>query len=314
MKIRYLAIVMTLALMLALPAVASANSASQAIGPLHANTDYSGTLSTIVDENWYVFYSPSVQQLVLSSFTTGASGSQCLFVIGPGGDWEYCASGSSPVANRYMAIKQGVYYVRIKTYSQSSSQIGPYKFRLVPSSGFVTQTCNDALQGQAAAQQAITDAQKQINNAQGPFNDAQAQVVSDQGAVNYYQAVIGQSVAAIAKTNASITKYTAARGFAHKMMRREALSGRGPKWHAWQRKYALAMMNLGGAQRKLKQSQTTLASARTQLASAQSALANDMPDFLTAQATLTAAQTALGTAQQTLNGANTTIAQQCQAI
>ena len=53
---------------------ALANTQVDAWGPLHASSDYQGTLQTIVDENWYVFYSPSVQQLVFKFIHDGRDG------------------------------------------------------------------------------------------------------------------------------------------------------------------------------------------------------------------------------------------------
>ncbi len=185
---------------------------------IHGATDYNGSIDTIVDQDWYVFYSPGVQQVILSfSTATRVGWNQNVDVIAPDGSpvFRQQASSGSPFTH-YLAVTQGRYYVRIYLGGTSQYELGPYVLRLVPSDRFVNQTCLDT---------------------QFRLGPAQAAVTRARSAVNKDNAAIGRDKAG---------------------MRREGRTGKGPKWHIWQRRLVADQRNLAVHKRRLTAAQHTL--------------------------------------------------------
>jgi hypothetical protein len=153
------------------------DTAGQAWGPLHGSVDYNAAIETIVDQDYYVFYSPGVQQVILTASTT-APGRPGYFdqgigmqISGPGINLGYpnyglcpfeengwCLgvnngdlnpSGTGGVMQAYIPLQRGTYYLRLWDLDNASGEdptlgLGTYTFRLVPSTGFVTADCIEA--------------------------------------------------------------------------------------------------------------------------------------------------------------------------
>lgn len=289
------------------------DSALQAWGPLSGSTDYNAAIENIVDEDWYVFYSPGVQQVVLT-FSNNSSWFQNIEIIKPDGGSNTWEIGKTDPLTQYLAVEQGRYYVRVYDSGNNVANLGSYRLRLVPSDHFVNQACIEGLQSQADATQRVNDAQAAVNQAQATFNQAQAQVGQKQAAVNQRQAAIVQAHAAIVKAQAAVNKYSAAVRKAKAGMRREARSGKGARWRALKRKLNTAQSQLAGAQGQLRHSRASLSSAQSRLKTAQSALGTAQAARNAAQAGLSTAQGGLNAAQANLNNVNSSIAQNCQAV
>jgi hypothetical protein len=142
--------------------------------------DYLGSIDTIVDEDWYGFYSPGVQQVVVS-VTSGLqfpdfTGLDCpgdmAEMIGPDGQEVYATDGNSfcntvisstQPYQHYFPVGRGRYYLRVYAANQSHWEIGPYDLRLVPSDHFVNQAYLDAAGRLGPAQRAVNGAQSAVS-------------------------------------------------------------------------------------------------------------------------------------------------------
>jgi len=221
---------------LAIPALALAdpyepNDSAMQATPLHAGLNYYGSIDTIVDEDWYVFYSPGTQQVVVNM--TNAlhgpwDGSQDIEVIGPNGYTVRPSGGSSSATavwatmpfTGYYAVSAGRYYVRVWAGSSDPSKdLGLYDLRLVPSDRFVDQGYVDAIGRLAPAQQAVKDAQTAVNTDAG----------------------------AITKDKAMMRRYVHQR----------------PVWRIWHRRLLTAQHKLSMDKPALKSAQATLAGIQT---------------------------------------------------
>ena len=189
--------------------------------PVHGSTDYNASLDTIVDEDWYVFYSPGKQQVVLTMANlVGEWPSQLIEVIGPesgtgSGPWGVYKLSPLTV---YLPVVKGRYYVRVWPGGSTDPKVlGIYRLRLVPSDHFVTQACLEET----------------------------GQLRAAKGAVSHAQAAVGKDHAAIRRDEAG--------------MRHEAKTGKGPKWRAWHRKLEADQGKLAADRKRLAAAQAKLA-------------------------------------------------------
>ena len=127
---------------------------------VHGSTDYNGSIDTIVDEDWYVFYSPRKQQVTLS-FADTATNAQDILVTGPDLDFSSRIFEDHPDTS-YLAVGRGRYYVRVTPAEASPGSLGDYQLRLVPSDRFVKQACLENQLRLGAARGAVKAAQSAV--------------------------------------------------------------------------------------------------------------------------------------------------------
>ena len=201
--------------------------------------DYNAALETIVDEDWYVFYSPGTQQVILSMSTdVAAQGAgwegQYVTVIAPDGrtilDRDTNYSDDPVTATRpltaYLAVGRGRYYVHILSKFQDPADLGSYQLRFTPSDRFVKQAC--------------LDSQPRLGPATRSVSIAQAAVNKDKAAIRHDKT----------------------------MMREEAKTGKGPQWHAWHQTLITDQHRLAGDKRRLVAAEAILRKIQLSLASA----------------------------------------------